>query len=236
MTPQKQLYRHDPTNGQWGDCHRTAIACLLDIPVQESPHFIGQFEQKFPEGSKDRPSNSWWQDRQEKFLNDRGYTSVSVAWDGATELSAILNFFEVVNPGRYYIMGGRSPRGTNHSVIGCGGELVWDPHPDGGFLVGPMDNNSWQIDFILPVSMKAGKPPNTRIGSTLHAAIAIDKALEGGLDEFGPLFRPVKDMMQEWRRATTLIQALKEKNSSLEKKVERLQRFKNSVKQGAHGV
>ena len=37
MTPQNQLHKHDPANGVYGDCGRTAIACLLDL--HPSPHF-----------------------------------------------------------------------------------------------------------------------------------------------------------------------------------------------------
>ncbi len=58
--------------------------------------------------------------------------------------------------------------------------------------------------------------------NTEHAATAIDNALKTGPDEFGPLFRPVNEMMQEWRRTNTLNQSLKEKVSSLEKSVVRL--------------
>ena len=39
MTPHKQLIKHDPENGQWGDCGRTAIACLLDLHPSDVPHF-----------------------------------------------------------------------------------------------------------------------------------------------------------------------------------------------------
>jgi hypothetical protein len=38
MTPHKQRFRHDPANGIYGDCWRTAIACLLDIQPEEIPH------------------------------------------------------------------------------------------------------------------------------------------------------------------------------------------------------
>ncbi len=156
MTPQRQRFIHRPETGQWGDCHRTAIACLLDIPVQASPHFIGEYERRERlKAMGDEMGEYSWRDEQEKFLNAIGYTCVTVGWQGTTALSALLEYFDVVNPGRYYILVGQSPRGTNHSVIACGGELVWDPHPEGGFLVGPMDNGVWEVNFILPASMKA---------------------------------------------------------------------------------
>ena len=36
----KQLHKHDPDNGVWGDCHRTAIGCLLDIEPELIPNFL----------------------------------------------------------------------------------------------------------------------------------------------------------------------------------------------------
>ena len=40
-------------------------------------------------------------------------------------------------PDAYYLMGGMSLRGKPHCVVCLGGEMVHDPHPDGGGLVGP---------------------------------------------------------------------------------------------------
>jgi hypothetical protein len=40
MTPYKQLVKHDPFNGQYGDCARTAIACLLNMHPSEVEHFL----------------------------------------------------------------------------------------------------------------------------------------------------------------------------------------------------
>ena len=39
MTPYKQLNHHDPDNGIIGDCYRTAIACLLDLPPDALPNY-----------------------------------------------------------------------------------------------------------------------------------------------------------------------------------------------------
>jgi hypothetical protein len=35
-----------------------------------------------------------------------------------------------------------------------GGGFEWDPHPDGGFLFGPMDNGMWEVTFLLPIIVK----------------------------------------------------------------------------------
>ncbi|CBA14749.1 hypothetical protein XALC_0204 [Xanthomonas albilineans GPE PC73] len=61
---------------------------------------------------------------------------------------------EIRNPDIRYLLCGMSPRGTNHTVIACGGGYDWDPHPDGGFLVGPLTSGYYEITFLLPLSMQ----------------------------------------------------------------------------------
>lgn len=98
-----------------------------------------------------------WQAAQEEWLNARGLTSIDICFDGdaGCRLEDIFGFMQARNPHTYYLLGGRSPRGTNHTVVCCGPGFEWDPHPDGGFLVGPLDNGFWEATFILPLSMKA---------------------------------------------------------------------------------
>lgn len=156
MLKQKQLYRHEPDKMQYGDCHRTALACLLNIPVEDSPHFIGEYERREALKTQGLEMEPYiWQDEQEAWLNNLGYTTVDVCFDGSgTGAEEIFNFMRARNPEVFYMLGGTSPRGTNHSVVCYGGGFEWDPHPDGGFLVGPMDHGFWEITFILPAILK----------------------------------------------------------------------------------
>jgi len=39
MKLQKQAFRHDPSNGMYGDCHRTAIASILGVERDTVPNF-----------------------------------------------------------------------------------------------------------------------------------------------------------------------------------------------------
>lgn len=155
MLEQKQLFLHRPLKGQYGDCHRTALACLLDLPVEKAPHFIGEWLERFEwkaRGEYQEPYD--WQVEQEKWLNSLGYTTVDVIFDGSMNIETLFDFMFARNRYAYYILGGQSPRGTNHSVICLGGEWAWDPHPEGGFLVGPCNHGFWEMTFLLPVSMK----------------------------------------------------------------------------------
>ena len=73
---------------------------------------------------------------------------------GDTTLEDIFRFMQSRNPSAFYLLSGFSPRGTNHTVICCGGGYEWDPHPDGDFLVGPMTNGFYEITFLMPLSMR----------------------------------------------------------------------------------
>lgn len=151
MTPHKQLFRHRPLDGIWGDCRRTALACLLNLPSPEdAPHVIGEYE-----AAKARGENYDWEMAQERWLNSLGYTIATIHWDGAnTSIEQLFTYMESCNEHVLYLLGGTSPRGTNHTVIARGGEFFHDPHPDGGYLVGPLDNGFWGVTFLLPVMMK----------------------------------------------------------------------------------
>lgn len=148
----KQLLKHDPKNGIYGDCHRTALGCLLDLTPAEVPHFCGHAEE-----AKAAGRHHDWVLEQERWLNRKGYTAVDVLFGGSRGDCAreVLDFMAVRNPAAYYLMGGTSPRGYNHTVVCRGGEFEWDPHMEGGYLVSPMDHGYYELTFLLPVNMKA---------------------------------------------------------------------------------
>ena len=156
MIRHKQLYRHEPNKGIYGDCHRTALACILALPSPESaPHFIGEHEALKAEGKEFD-----WQAAQAEWLERLGYCTADIVFgDGGqdeehTYLQGLLAFMGARNPEIYYLLGGLSPRNTNHTIVCQGGEMVWDPHPDGGFLVGPMDHGFYEVTFVLPILMR----------------------------------------------------------------------------------
>jgi len=146
MTPYKQLFLHDPDNGQYGDCWRTCIACLMDIEPEEVPHFL-EDGTEFAEGMAN--ANRW--------LNARGLFYVTFAFYG--ELNSLFHCMKAWNPGVYYMLLGTSPRGTSHVVIGYEDTIAHDPHPEGGGIVEPVKDDEsgesfYGIEFMTPF----GKP------------------------------------------------------------------------------
>lgn len=135
-----QLFRHDPDNGIYGDCHRTALACIFD---KDSPADVPHFAEGWPDGDEFHRRTQAW-------ILDQGYHCVTIPLETA-DLSTALLWMKNRAPDIYWILGGVSPRGTNHSVVCCGGEVVHDPHPDGGGVVGPCSDSYFWIEFYVPV-------------------------------------------------------------------------------------
>lgn len=144
MIERKQLFRNDPKNGVHGDCHRTAIACLLNLEPEDVPHFAAI---SMEDESID------WDAAVKDFLAGQGLAQVDVFYHGDSPLEDVLSAVGARNKGVYYLLGGMSPRGTNHTVVGCGGRIAWDPHPDGGDLVGPLSHGFWEVTYLVPISM-----------------------------------------------------------------------------------
>lgn len=150
----KQLFKHEAAEGVYGDCHRTALACVLNLgKPEDAPHFIATHERLKAQGEEFD-----WQGAQERWLNDLGYTTVDVIYDGSMPVDQLFEFMRARNPYAIYLLGGRSPRGFNHTVVCRGDHFYHDPHPDGGFVVGPLDHGFWEITFILPLIMKETAP------------------------------------------------------------------------------
>lgn len=114
MIRQQYQAHTDCTDHEKGDCFRTCVAMILDLPRDEVPNFCA--------------GDEWWRDFQH-WLEDRHLTAVEVfvledrptmAW---------------VTCGTPCILSGRSPRGDwLHSVVGLarggdGFEIVLDPYP-----------------------------------------------------------------------------------------------------------
>jgi hypothetical protein len=144
VKPSKQTLRHQPELGIYGDCHRTAIACLLDLEPQDVPHFL-----------HDDPGAEVFNRRVQEWLEARGWCEASISFVGEAGLQSVLDYLKATAPGVYFLLGGQSRTGCNHTVIGCNGEIVWDPSITDAGIIGPCttDGMFW-ITFLLPLSMR----------------------------------------------------------------------------------
>lgn len=146
MIKNKQLFRHRPPE-TIGDCHRTAIACLLDLPPEAVPHF-GAIHWQDPEEFHEA-FERW-------LLDERWLRTVTVPYDCALDL--LLAAVGSQNRGAYYLLGGRSRTGVNHTVVCRGGGIEWDPSLDGAGIVGPCSDGFYWVTFLVPAAMYAEGP------------------------------------------------------------------------------
>lgn len=141
MKPQKQLNRHRPGHGIYGDCHRTAIAIILDMDAADVPHYMDALAS--PDAAKAH-------DRYEEWLNARGIVTINVVFPGETRLCDVLTTIEAANPRSrpVFILGGQSKNGCDHSVVCCDGEIACDPSQDGSGIVGPCSDGYFWVTFF----------------------------------------------------------------------------------------
>lgn len=139
MTPYKGLVKHDPENGQWGDCLRTAIGCLLDLPPEVVPHFARK-------GSAE--TDAIVAERVERWLARRGLCRITLYLPGTYTPEEACRNLGLMNPGVPYLFSGRSRIGSNHTVIARDGKIIHDPSPLDTGIVGPMDNDFYMVEFL----------------------------------------------------------------------------------------
>lgn len=138
MTPQKQLNLHDPANGVWGDCYRTAIACLLDLRPEEVPH-LNEDTGAGDMADQDRKMAAW--------LGERGLTVFSFPM-GDAPIDTILTCLDSWNHGQRFMLTGTSTTGCNHVVICKDKAIEWNTSLTGAEIVGPCDDGFWWITVL----------------------------------------------------------------------------------------
>lgn len=139
MTPHKQRNRHRPDEGIYGDCWRTALACLLDREPEGVPHFL---DGDPPDDELDAAVSAW--------LDAEGLVIHSVHSGGdGQDRDSFIEAISWANPGLHWVLVGASANGVAHTVICLDGEIVWDPALDDAGIVGPHpDSGHWVAEFL----------------------------------------------------------------------------------------
>ena len=132
----KQLNKHDPENGVFGDCYRTAIACILDKYPSEVIHVY------------DLDDLSLQNEKMKEYLDGLGLRLLHTAYRFKTFKNA-LKIGEYNIGEMYWILSGASSRGVNHSIVCYKDEAIHDPHPSDDFLCAPCDDGYWHVEIIV---------------------------------------------------------------------------------------
>lgn len=101
-----------------GDCMRACVATILELPLDEVPHFVQYVEH--PAGTD--PHLWWW-----ALLGFCG----AHGWH--------VRYVDEDPPGGWCLIAGKSPRGHQHVVVGFDGAMVHDPHPSRAGVVEPAE-------------------------------------------------------------------------------------------------
>lgn len=141
MTPLKQRNRHQPEEGVFGDCHRAAIASVLDLSLDDVPHF---FDKGVSGEIAARSEEAW--------LAARGLAPVRVACNETLVLGAILDAAGKINPGACYLLSGKSKSGCNHTVVCRDEQIVHDPSQDDVGIIGPCEEGHYLVTFLKPAA------------------------------------------------------------------------------------
>ena len=136
MQYHKQLIKHSPKEGKYGDCMRTCIACLLNYHPRNVPNF-GEYLDEI-----EMIMNL------DKYLLSEGYQRFAYTY---THIDELHEFMQNIFPNVYYILCGKTEYGNSHMVICCNGAIIHDPSWLGLKIVKPHEGWFWGI--ILYPSM-----------------------------------------------------------------------------------
>lgn len=139
MTPIMQQFFHDPPRS-YGDCHRAALASLLDLSIDDVPHFMDGL------GPSD---GEVFHRREDDFLHSLGLDAIQIpviAPDLETVIAAVASW----NPTHdLFLLGGESSSGCGHTVVAGHNGVVHDPSPRNVGIVGPMSDGAYWITYIV---------------------------------------------------------------------------------------
>lgn len=140
MKPLKQRFRHNPPE-TFGDCASACLASLLELQIDEVPHF----SKLFWEG------RDGWGKAEKEFLHSKGLRKVQFGY--SCDLQDMLKYMKEANPDTYYILLGKSRNGTAHDVIGLNDQIVWDPSIDNSGIVEPCEEGAYYISVFVPIGL-----------------------------------------------------------------------------------
>ena len=135
----------DLTTGTAGNCVSACIASILEIPIEEVPHFA----QLQMDRAKQNEGGKGLKGMVVEFLNSKGLDLICCEW--VTEHDGIIPRCYFGHNGRHAILSGKSPRGVcDHAVVGeakgYGMWIVHDPHPSRDGITG----DPYAVWFIVP--------------------------------------------------------------------------------------
>lgn len=141
MRKHHMISNHAPERGEYGDCLRTCIACLLDADdVRDVPHFAEYWADHSPD--------EMWQGVREWLMDEHNMSLWFIPY-ATDDWRDVTKSCDALNPGMFYMLMGGAPAG-DHIVICQGDRIIHDPSRMGGGLIGPGSNGVFMVVLIVP--------------------------------------------------------------------------------------
>lgn len=129
-----------------GNCFAACLASILEVPLSEIPDELESIDKVKAEGrwtgikedDWSRAWSEWWILVSDWLFLKFGLGIQDVQYSSGT--GGLIQDDEF-----YCILGGTSPRGLSHAVVAKGPNIVHDPHPEGGGLVGKPDTVTYFV-------------------------------------------------------------------------------------------
>lgn len=135
MIPVFCKVKHEPEYGNYGDCYRACIASILELAVDDVPHFF-----------HDNAPSDVASDRCLAWLHERKLTRFRAVYEGGAPIEEMLEHMGVFNPSVHYILYGTTATAP-HVVVCQGAKIVHDPAWYRSPIIGPA-GALWMIDVI----------------------------------------------------------------------------------------
>jgi hypothetical protein len=132
---QTRLHTDDLTQPP-GNCFQACLASIFELPIDKVPDEV----EVWKSGERAESWPKYWQ-LINSWLASRNLSFLEVEIN-----SAIRNWNDT-----YEIITGPSPRNKGrHAVVGYGGKIIFDPHPDNTGLKGTEDE--WTYGFFVKIN------------------------------------------------------------------------------------
>lgn len=143
MKPVDQTRFHisEPLEGPPGNCYAACLASLFEVNLSDFPDEA----ETWKPGMGHRQSWRLYLPRIHAWIRERGYVLMEVQKPHL--------FYEGERFDPFCIISGPSPRNAEiqHAVVGCGLEIVHDPHPSRAGLL-TIDDKPWWYEFLVPIN------------------------------------------------------------------------------------